>query len=114
MSTVLVSPAVMEGASAPARALAMRAGKSTRIPRLAGAIAKTLRVGKRIDLTAVGVGANTVAIKAVASAREFLLDEGLTVWTEVAWVELDEPAGDGSPCTALRYRLQAAEANGDV
>jgi stage V sporulation protein SpoVS len=88
----------------------MRTSSTTQPTKLAGAIAKALRQGRVIQLTAIGVMANYLTIKGLACAREYLLEDGLGVRTEIAWMELEDHAPDGRPFTGLLYRVTAGEA----
>jgi len=79
---------------------------------VAGALAGILRAGKPVELCVVGAGALNQAIKAVAIARMFVLDDGIDV---VCVPSFSEVSIGGESRTALCVRVEdrRAGAKGD-
>lgn len=87
--------------------LQMKVGAQTVVSKLAGAVARATRDGRDVELIAIGLPATYNAVKALARAREYLLDDAIALRTEVCWVLLEDFA-PGKNCTALTFRVTAS------
>ena len=70
---------------------------------VAGAIAKSIRESRTVTLQAIGAGAVNQAVKAIAIARAFLVDDSLDIAFVPAFEELTI---DGNERTAVRFYVQ--------
>ena len=70
---------------------------------VAGALAGILRGGAQVELCVVGAGALNQAIKAIAIARTFVVDDGIDLICVPTFAEVDI---DGESRTALRVRVE--------
>ena len=86
--------------------IVMRVNSRTEVRSLAGAIAKGMRTRRPVQLAAVGQDACYRAIKALATAHEFLLDEAVVLRTEIVWRLY---VIDGQERTGLEFRLEARD-----
>lgn len=60
----------------------IRVSAQSRPTAVAGALAGMVREGHEIEMRAIGAGAVSQAIKAVAAARVFLEMDGLDIWIQ--------------------------------
>ncbi len=70
---------------------------------VAGAIAGVMRARGEVDVQAIGAGATNQAIKAIAIARVYLVDDGIDVCVVPSFIDL---LIDGEDRTALRLFVQ--------
>ncbi len=70
---------------------------------VAGAIAGVMREHGEVDVQAIGAGATNQAIKAIAIARAYLVDDGIDVCMVPSFIDL---LIDGEDRTALRLFVQ--------
>ncbi|MDP9315745.1 MAG: stage V sporulation protein S [Chloroflexota bacterium] len=70
---------------------------------VAGAIAGVMRARGEVDVQAIGAGATNQAIKAIAIARVYLVDDGIDVCVVPSFIDL---LIDGEERTALRLFVQ--------
>ena len=76
---------------------------SSRPSAVAGAIAGVMRGHGEVDVQAIGAGATNQAIKAIAIARTYLLDDGIDVCVVPSFIDL---VIDGEERTGLRLFVQ--------
>jgi len=94
--------------------LRMKVAAQTPVSRLAGAVARAMREGREVELVAIGVAATYNAVKGLAVAREYLMDDAIGVRAEVCWVLVSD-WGPGEERTALAFRLAGVPGGpGDV
>ena len=74
---------------------------------VAGAVAGVVRTDGAVQVQVVGAGALNQAIKAIAVARSFLVDEGADRWRTPTCAEVDI---DGEQRTAIRLLVERREA----
>lgn len=79
------------------------AGKSD-VNKTAGMIAHLIQEGKKVELQAVGAGAVSQAIKAIAVARGFVATTGINLSCVPAFTEVEI---DGTTRTAMKLKLIA-------
>jgi stage V sporulation protein S len=75
----------------------------SRTASVAGAIAGVVRESKKAEVQAIGAGAVNQAVKAIAIARGYLLEEGVDVICVPHFVEVDI---DDQERTALRITVE--------
>lgn len=75
----------------------------SRTASVAGAIAGVVRENKKAEVQAIGAGAVNQAVKAIAIARGYLLEEGVDVICVPHFVEVDI---DDQERTALRISVE--------
>ena len=75
----------------------------SRTASVAGAIAGVVRESKKAEVQAIGAGAVNQAVKAIAIARGYLLEEGVDVICVPQFVEVDI---DDQERTALRITVE--------
>ncbi|MCL4871028.1 MAG: stage V sporulation protein S [Anaerolineae bacterium] len=75
----------------------------SRTASVAGAIAGVVRENKKAEVQAIGAGAVNQAVKAIAIARGYLLEEGVDVICVPHFVEVDI---DDQERTALRITVE--------
>ncbi|MBK9050283.1 MAG: stage V sporulation protein S [Chloroflexi bacterium] len=75
----------------------------SRTASVAGAIAGVVRENKRAEVQAIGAGAVNQAVKAIAIARGYLLEEGVDVICVPHFVEVDI---DDQERTAVRILVE--------
>ena len=75
----------------------------SRTASVAGAIAGVVRESKKAEVQAIGAGAVNQAVKAIAIARGYLLEEGVDVICVPHFVEVDI---DDQERTALRLTVE--------
>ncbi|MBP7998035.1 MAG: stage V sporulation protein S [Chloroflexi bacterium] len=75
----------------------------SRTASVAGAIAGVVRESKKAEVQAIGAGAVNQAVKAIAIARGYLLEEGVDVICVPFFVEVDI---DDQERTALRILVE--------
>jgi len=75
----------------------------SRTASVAGAIAGVVRESKKAEVQAIGAGAVNQAVKAIAIARGYLLEEGVDVICIPHFVEVDI---DDQERTALRITVE--------
>ena len=75
----------------------------SRTASVAGAIAGVVRESKKAEVQAIGAGAVNQAVKAIAIARGYLLEEGVDVICVPHFVEVDI---DEQERTALRITVE--------
>ena len=85
----------------------------SRTASVAGAVAGVIREAGRAEVQAIGAGAVNQAVKAIAIARGYLLEENRDIFCVPSFVEVSI---DGSERTALRMLVELIEAssNGSV
>ena len=69
---------------------------------VAGAIAKSVRDGKSVVLQSIGAGAINQAVKAIAIARGYLIDDHLDIVFVCEFIDLDV---EGNARTAIRFHV---------
>ena len=69
---------------------------------VAGAIAKSIRDGRSVVLQAIGAGSINQAVKAIAIARGYLVDDHMDVVFVCEFVDLDV---EGNERTAIRFHV---------
>jgi len=73
--------------------------------KVAGAIAAEARLGHHPELLAIGAGAVTTAVQAVAIARRFVLeDNGIDLVMVPSFFETANTRPDRGECTGMRLR----------
>ena len=82
----------------------MRVAGTTSTSKLAGAIIHGLRAGREVRLISIGMLATYQVIKALATLREYLLDDAIELCIEIAWL-LIEDADPDQERTALQCRV---------
>ena len=82
----------------------------SRTASVAGAVAGVMRESGRAEVQAIGAGAVNQAIKAIAIARGYLLEEDSDIVCVPSFVEVDI---DGSERTALRVLVLPRAGNAD-
>jgi stage V sporulation protein S len=81
----------------------IKVSASSRTAAVAGAVAGVIREMGRAEVQAIGAGAVNQAIKAIAIARGYLLEEGVEVICIPSFVEVDI---DGHERTAIRMLVE--------
>lgn len=69
---------------------------------VAGAIAGLLRESKEVELQAIGAGSVNQAVKAIAVAGVFLMEDGISIACVPTFTQVD--VGDESR-TAMKFRI---------
>ena len=82
----------------------------SRTASVAGAIAGVMREVRRAEVQAIGAGAVNQAIKAIAIARGYLLEEGIDIICVPSFVEVEI---DTQERTALRILVEPRQINTD-
>jgi stage V sporulation protein S len=77
---------------------------NSRTTAVAGAIAGTVRSYGRVSVQALGAGAVNQAVKAVAIARSYLLEDGIDIYCVPMFVDVEI---GGRERTALRLIVEA-------
>lgn len=77
----------------------LKVSAKTEVARLAGAIANILREEGEVELQSIGAGALNQSIKAVATARGFLVSGGFDAVCIPSFVQIDM---DGEERTAMK------------
>lgn len=81
----------------------IKVSATSRTAAVAGAIAGVIRETNRAEVQAIGAGAVNQALKAIAIARGYLLEENIDVVCIPSFVEVDI---DGHERTALRVVVE--------
>jgi stage V sporulation protein S len=81
----------------------IKVSASSRTAAVAGAVAGVIRDMGRAEVQAIGAGAVNQAVKAIAIARGYLLEEGVDVICIPSFVEVDI---DGHERTAIRMLVE--------
>ncbi len=81
----------------------IKVSANSRTASVAGAIAGVIRESRRAEVQAIGAGAVNQALKAIAIARGYLLEEGKDIVCIPSFVEIDI---EGSERTALRLVVE--------
>lgn len=81
----------------------IKVSANSRTASVAGAIAGVIRESRRAEVQAVGAGAVNQALKAIAIARGYLLEEGKDIVCIPSFVEIDI---EGAERTALRLVVE--------
>ncbi|MCA9938298.1 MAG: stage V sporulation protein S [Anaerolineales bacterium] len=81
----------------------IKVSATSRTAAVAGAVAGVIRESGRAEVQAIGAGAVNQAIKAIAIARGYLLEENVDVVCVPSFVEVDI---DGHERTALRVVVE--------
>ncbi len=82
----------------------LRVSAASRPKAVAGAIAAVIKESGLLEIQAVGAGAVNQAVKAIAIARSFLIEEGLDLFMRPEFVEV---AIDGEMRTGLRMVVES-------
>ncbi len=82
----------------------MRVSGQSKAPQVAGAIAKSLRLGRVVELQAIGVPAVYLAVKAIIIARSYLEADGLEPAAMPFFSLLDV---EGKERTAVKLRVES-------
>lgn len=77
------------------------AGKSS-VPAVAGSIVKSIEDSKDVELHAIGAGANSQCVKAIATARGILSSKGIEALVRLGFSETEI---DGETRTMMVYKL---------
>ena len=81
----------------------IKVSANSRTASVAGAVAGVMRESGRAEVQAIGAGAVNQAIKAIASARGYLLEEEVDISCVPTFVEV---AIDGQERTAVRLLVE--------
>ena len=81
----------------------IKVSASSRTAAVAGAVAGVIREMGRAEVQAIGAGAVNQAVKAIAIARGYLLEEGVDIICIPSFVEVDI---DGHERTAIRMLVE--------
>lgn len=81
----------------------IKVSATSRTAAVAGAIAGVIRETNRAEVQAIGAGAVNQALKAIAIARGYLLEENVDIVCIPSFVEVDI---DGHERTALRVVVE--------
>lgn len=79
----------------------------SRTAAVAGAIAGVIREANRAEVQAIGAGAVNQALKAIIIAKGYLAEEGVNVYCDPSFVEVDI---DGQERTAIRVVVEQLQA----
>lgn len=82
----------------------IKVSAKSRSTAVAGAIAGVIRDHKRAEVQAIGAGAVNQAIKAVAIARGYLVQDGLDIYVVPAFAEVDI---NGEERTAVKLSVES-------
>ncbi len=82
----------------------MRVSGQSKAPQVAGAIAKSLRLGRVVELQAIGVPAVYLSVKAIIIARSYLEADRLEPVVTPLFSLLDV---EGNERTALKLRIES-------
>ncbi len=82
----------------------IKVSANSRTSAVAGAIAGVVREHKRAEVQAIGAGAVNQAVKALALARSFLNDDGISLMCVPKFLEIEI---DGKQRTAVRFSVEA-------
>ena len=74
---------------------------------VAGAIAGIIRERRQVDVQAIGASAVNQAVKAIAIAHGYLVDDGLDIWCLPGFVQVDVA---GLERTAVRFTVEVRPA----
>ncbi len=102
IGTAQLPPGDRAGAAARATEV-LKVSTRSRPSAVAGAIAGVLRQHDHTEVHAIGAGATNQAVKAIAIARAYLVDDGIDVWFIPSFIAVSI---DGQERTALRLRIQ--------
>jgi len=80
----------------------LRVSHCSPVPKVAGAIAHSIRAHGVVDVQAIGAAAVNRSVKAIALAKSFLDPEGTHIVSVPQMVSLDE---DGEQLTAIRIAV---------
>ncbi|MBX3051746.1 MAG: stage V sporulation protein S [Caldilineaceae bacterium] len=80
----------------------LRVTRNANVPKLAGAIAHSIRAQGEVDVQAIGAAAVNQSIKAIALAQSFLNSEGTDLLSIPQMVSLHE---EGQERTAVRISV---------
>lgn len=81
----------------------LKVSAHSRSTAVAGAIAGVIRSGTMVDVQAIGAGAVNQAVKAVAIARSYLVEDGIDIVCIPSFVEIDI---DGQERTAVKVSVE--------
>lgn len=81
----------------------LKVSANSRSTAVAGAIAGVIRSGTNADVQAIGAGAVNQAVKAVAIARGYLVQDNIDIVCIPAFVEIDI---DGQERTAVKFSVE--------
>lgn len=81
----------------------IKVSATSRTAAVAGAVAGVIREAGRAEVQAIGAGAVNQAVKAIAIARGYLLEEDVDVVCIPSFVEVEI---DGHERTALRFLVE--------
>lgn len=84
----------------------LKVSASSRSTAVAGAIAGVIRGGTTADVQAIGAGAVNQAVKAIAIANGYLLEDGIEIVCVPAFVEIEI---DGQERTAVKMTVERRE-----
>lgn len=80
----------------------VRVSASSHATKVAGAIAGILREAPRVEVQAIGAQAVNQAVKALAVARSYLIDDGWDLFAQPSFVTIDS---GGEPRSALVFEV---------
>jgi len=80
----------------------IKVSSNSRSTAVAGAIAGVIRERREAVVQAIGASAVNQAVKAMAIARTYLEEDGLDIWCQPSFVDIEI---DGQERTALRFRV---------
>ena len=97
-------PAAMQRDPAHGPVEVLKVSTRSRPSALAGAIAGVIREAGHVEIQAIGAGATNQAVKAIAIARGYLVEDGLDLWCVPSFLDV---LIDGDERTALRLVIEA-------
>ena len=86
--------------------IVIRVASRSLVSGVAGAIAGCVREHRRAEVQAIGAAANNQAIKAITLARQYLIDEGISLVMIPSFVDVQI---HGLTRTAVRFSVVPAE-----
>jgi stage V sporulation protein S len=85
----------------------IRVSATSQTTAVAGAIAGIIRERRHVDVQAIGASAVNQAVKAIAIAHGYLVDDGLDIWCLPGFVQVDVA---GLERTAVRFTVEVRAA----
>ncbi len=79
---------------------------TSRTSAVAGAIAGVVREHKRAEVQAIGASAVNQAVKALALAKSYLINDGYNIFFDAQFVDVDI---DGKVRTAIKFVVEPRE-----
>lgn len=84
--------------------IVIKVSGTTNVNKAAGAIANSIRDGKKVEIMAIGPTANNQAVKALATATGFIASNGLNLTFAVVF---SNTTIDDAERTAMKYIVNA-------